>query len=95
MPERVEVPTKTTRLPVHSNRGEVWQYYTRIWLLARKDIEASESVNSSQLNVGVHLMEYIPSGCETSTYPGHSAHNDRDIGIPDSTALEIANSHHG
>ena len=58
-----------------------------IQLLASKDIKASESVNAGQLHIDRYLKGSIPSGWETSTNPGHSAHNDRDIGIPDSIAL--------
>ena len=86
MPERVEVPTKTTQLPVQSNRGRSTTIVHQDSASCKQGYEG-QSVNASQLHVDRHLMGSIPSGWETSTNPGHSAHNDRDIGIPDLAAL--------
>ena len=45
--------------PFKATGGDVWQKYSRIQLLASKDIKACESVNASQLHVDRHLMGSI------------------------------------
>lgn len=96
MPERVEVPTKTTQLPVQSNRGRSTAIVHQDSLLASKDIKACESVNASQLHVDRHLMGSIhpvdgkppPTQVIVHTMTGTSEY-------PTQSHWEIASSHHG
>ena len=62
---------------VHQDSASRKQGYQGLWISKCKLTSRWQTPNGY----------YTPSGRETSTNLVHSAHNDRDIGIPDSIAL--------
>ena len=85
-PERVEVPIKTTQLPIPKKRGsstasDPEHASSKQQMKSRR--KTSESVNAGQLNIDKHLMGSINhSGRETSTTQFQCAQTDWDIGTP-------------
>jgi hypothetical protein len=87
---------KPLNSPFIATGGEVWQYYIRIRLPASKDIEASESVNASQLHIDRHLMGSIHPVDGKPLQTQVIVHTmTRTSEYPTRPHWEIASSHHG